>query len=147
LNPALADLSVLVGDWDMELWGASFLPTPESRIHGGRVRFEWIENDALLAMRQQGEADGPPAACWVFGRDESSDDYSVFYSDSRGVSRIYSMSFMAGEWKLWRDNTEFAQRFTAALTADGSTLTGRWEKSSNGGEWKHDFHVRYTRAV
>lgn len=147
MNPALADLSVLVGDWDMELWGASFLPTPESRVRGGHVRFEWIENGALLAMRQQSEADGPPAACWVFGRDESSADYSVFYSDSRGVSRIYSMSFSAGEWKLWRDNSEFAQRFTATLGADGRALTGRWEKSSNDGEWEHDFYVDYIRAV
>jgi hypothetical protein len=57
------------------------------------------------------------------------------------------MHFRAGEWKLWRGNTDFEQRFTATLGAAGRTLTGRWEKSSNGGEWEHDFHVEYTRAV
>jgi hypothetical protein len=144
-NPALEDLSMLLGEWEVELWGASFLPNPEDRVHGGNVQFEWIEDGALIAMRQSGKLDTPPAARWVIGRDQSSDHYSVFYSDSRGVSRIYAMSFNGRKWQIWRDNDEFAQRFEAVLSEDSRTMSGRWEKSSNGGDWEHDFNVEYTR--
>lgn len=69
-NPSLENLEVLVGDWDMELSGASFLPTPDGNALG-YVGFEWIEGGALLLMRQ-GEAPSPspPLARWVIGRDE-----------------------------------------------------------------------------
>lgn len=146
-NPAVANLAILVGDWEMELSGASFLPSPQERVRGGRVHFEWIEGGALLAMRQGGNAGMPPAARWIMGRDEASDGYMVFYSDARGVSRVYAMSFAESEWRLWRDNSEFAQRFEATLSADQGTLTGHWEKSLDGGEWEHDFNVSYIRVV
>lgn len=145
-NPGLADLAGLVGDWEVEIWNASFLPSPKERVSGGRVQFEWIEDGALLAMRQLGDSDGPPASRWIIGRDQASDEYAVCYSDNRGVSRIYSMSFKGTEWKLWRDNDEFAQRFHATLSGDGDVLTGQWEKSSKGGEWEHDFNLKYTRS-
>ena len=40
-NPALADLDFLVGDWDMTLSGASFLPGPDqtfARLRSGSSR-------------------------------------------------------------------------------------------------------------
>jgi len=144
-NPALEGLSALLGEWEVELWGGSFLPNAEERVPGGTVQFEWIEDGALIAMRQSGEPNAPPAARWVIGRDQSSDHYSVFYSDSRGVSRIYAMSFNGSKWQLWRYNKDFAQRFEAVLSADSRTMTGQWEKSTNGGEWEHDFDVEYRR--
>jgi hypothetical protein len=149
VNPsvALADLAGLVGAWDMEIWNASFLSSPKERVHAGPAQFEWIEDGSLLALRQGEDPDGPPVARWIIGRDEPSERYSVFYSDSRRVFRIYSMSFDGREWKLWRDNREFARRFLATLSDDSRTLTGCWEKSSNGGVWEHDSNVEYIRKA
>jgi len=141
-NPALAELAFLVGDWDMALSGASFLPDPEQVIRGN-FGCSWIEGGAALAMHQGGPE--PPIATWIIGRDEASVDYSVLYSDDRGVSRIYAMSLRDNRWRLWRDSAQFAQRFEATLSDDRNSIVGQWEKSSDGREWEHDFNVTYTR--
>ena len=144
VNPALSDLRVLVGDWRMELFGASFLPDPDTRIPGS-FRVDWIEDGAVLAMHQ-GDGDQPPAATWIVGRDDSAPDYRVFYRDDRGVSRIYGMSLIDGLWRMWRSTDEFSQRFSAQVLQDGQRISGTWEKSVDGGAtWEHDFDLDYTR--
>ncbi len=42
INPALANLLILAGAWDMGLSGASFLPDSDAKVRA-RVTFEWIE--------------------------------------------------------------------------------------------------------
>lgn len=130
----------------MELSRASFLPDPEDRVRG-RVGVEWIEHGALLAMRQhqQEETGGPPAATWVFGRDDAGERYTVLYFDSRPVSRVYEMSFGGGIWKMWRDDPAFSQRFEGTVGHDRTTITAHWERSSSGGAWVHDFDLTYTK--
>lgn len=98
LDPAVKRLKVFVGDWDMEISRASFLPDPQTTIHGSTT-FQWVEKGAFLAMYQGDKRS--PQAIWVIRRDESIDSYKVLYSDARGVSRIYDMSFKNGEWKMW----------------------------------------------
>jgi hypothetical protein len=131
--PALRALTPLIGTWRLTLWGGSFLPNPEERVDAGLVHFEWIEDGAMLAIRQGGEGDAPVAARWLVGRDQDEESYTVLYSDARGVARVYRMSFAGGKWRLWRDSPAFAQRFEGALSEDGARLTGRWEKSIDGG--------------
>jgi hypothetical protein len=144
-NPTLAPLEFLVGRWEMKLSGASFLPAPDSTATGFVV-VEPIEQGGLIAMRQFVEPDGPPAATWVIGRDASRTDYTVLYSDARGVSRVYEMSLADGAWKLWRDDPEFSQRFEAEIAPDRLRMSGRWSKRPGGGEWEHDFDVDYARS-
>jgi hypothetical protein len=56
------------------------------------------------------------------------------------------MTLEDGEWKIWgRSGEDFFQRFSANLSDDGNTITGRWEKSSEGSEWETDFDLTYTR--
>jgi hypothetical protein len=86
-----------------------------------------------------------PAASWVIGRDESSDDFSAFYFDNRAVSRIYGMSLKDRVWKLWRTTPESSQRFEAGISDDGQTITGAWQKSLDGDVWEHDFNLKYTK--
>ena len=143
-NPALADLEFLVGDWDMALSGAAFLPTPDTVVHG-RVEIRPIENGGLLAMRQVIEPSGPPAATWVIGRDEARSDYTVLYADERGVSRRYEMAFVGETWRIWRNDPHFSQRFDAAIGAERHRIVGRWQKRSAGGGWEPDFDLTYTR--
>jgi hypothetical protein len=145
INPALAELAPLLGRWRMELYGAAFLPSPESRVTGS-IAVEWIQDGAALAIRQ-GDSEQPPAALWIIGRDESQDEYTALYSDDRGVSRVYRMTFAAGEWRMWRETPEFSQRFEARVAADGRRVTGRWERSADrGATWEHDFNLDYLRG-
>ena len=69
-NPALVDLEFLSGEWDMELSNAPFLPSRDDTAHG-YITFEWIEDGALLVMRQSEKSGNPPSARWAIGRDES----------------------------------------------------------------------------
>jgi hypothetical protein len=142
LNPALNPLEVLVGDWDMELSGASFLPDSQAKVHGS-TSFKWIENGAFLIM-YQGEKNSAKAI-WLMGRDESNDLFKVFYFDDRRVSRIYEMSFNDGEWKMRRNSSGFSQRFKGVLSRDRNTITAEWEKSDDGTKWEHAFYIKYTR--
>jgi hypothetical protein len=137
-NPMLKDLEGLVGDWEMELSNAAFLPHPTDTVKG-QVSFEWIENGAFLRMRMGDDA------LWLISRDDSLPDYEMFYYDARNVSRIYEMSFSAHRWKIWRTSPHFSQRYEGTISMDGHTITGKWEKSSDGRQWEHDFNVTYTR--
>ena len=141
INPALANLLILAGAWDMELSGASFLPDSDAKVRA-RVTFEWIEQGAALVMRMGDSA--TPTATWIFGRDESETGYHVLYADDRGVSRVYRMNLDALTWRMWRDTPEFSQRFDAEISADQTQISGSWQRSSDGGAtWEHDFNVRY----
>jgi hypothetical protein len=91
-------------------------------------------------MRQNGDA-----ATWTIGRDDASRAYTAFYSDARGVSRIYEMTLADGVWRIWRDNRDFSQRFEATVSGDGDTISGHWEKRSTGADWEHDFDLTYRR--
>ena len=143
-NPALAPLDFLVGEWDMTLSDASFLPDRKKTI-AGRVVVEPIEAGGLLAMRQMADPAGPPMATWVIGRDGSQDEYVVLYADARGVSRVYQMSFAGSSWQIWRDDPAFSQRFEATVDDDRNVIVGRWERRSSSGPWEHDFKVTYAR--
>jgi hypothetical protein len=140
LNPMLKDLEGLIGDWEMELSNAAFLPHPNDTVKG-QVSFEWIENGAFLGMRMGKDA------LWLISRDDSKPDYQVFYYDARSVSRIYEMSFSRNMWKLWRNSPHFSQRYEGIISKDGHTITGKWVKSSDGITWEHDFDVTYTRIA
>ena len=144
LNPALKDLEVLQGEWEMELSNASFLPDPSATFKGD-VSFDWSEGGAFLVMRMGGRVSSAPSAIWLIGRDESNSDYKVFYYDDRKVSRIYEMSFSDNVWKLWRHSPNFSQRFDGQISTDGNKILAKWEKSSDGRKWEHDFDVTYTR--
>lgn len=144
-NPALKSLEVLVGDWEMELSNASFLPSPSDTVKG-HVTFDWLENGGFLVMRQGDKPPSPPAASWVIGRDGSAENYSILYFDSRGVSRRYEMSFNSGVWKIWRESPGFWQRYEGKVSEDGNTITAHWENSPDGKKWEHDFDMTYTRA-
>jgi hypothetical protein len=82
----------------------------------------------------------------IIGRDESTETYCILYYDSRGVSRVYQMSLSDGVWKMWREVPDFSQRFTGTFGDNGQTITGRWESSSDGAHWEHDFDLTYKKA-
>ena len=56
------------------------------------------------------------------------------------------MSIEGKEWHLWREGESFAQRFSATISDDGSTISGRWEKAPDGRTWETDFDLTYRRT-
>ncbi len=144
-NPALKHLEVLVGDWNMELANASFLPGP-SETAKGHVSFEWVQDGAFLVMRMGDKPPLPPDAIWLISRDESTPNYTVLSYDARSVSRVYKMSFSDGVWKMWRESPGFWQRYEGKLSKDSNTITAHWEKSPDGTKWEHDFDLTYTKV-
>lgn len=53
----------------------------------------------------------------------------MLYADARGACRVSRMTLSDGVWKIWREAPGFFQRFTATVSGDGKTITGRWEGS------------------
>jgi hypothetical protein len=142
-NPALKELQVLTGTWDVEIT----LPAKPPNIVRAHASFEWLEDGAYLLMRMPVETDAPMRSTWLIGRDESIDIYSVLYFDSRGESRVYSMSLRGGQWKFWRDAPRFHQRFIGTISKDTNTIIAQWEKSNDGVKWEYDFDMSYRRAM
>ena len=137
-NPALKQLGVLVGDWEMELSNAAFLANPSDTVKGN-ISFAWTENGAFLNMRMVDDA------LWLISRDDAMPDYKIFYYDARNVSRIYEMRFSEHIWNIWRNSPNFSQRYEGKISDDAHTIIGKWEKSSDGIQWENDFNVTYTR--
>lgn len=145
INPALGELQVLIGDWDVEISNTTFLPDPAASVRL-RAAFRWQEAGAFLSVHQEGgEGAGVPACVCVVSRDAIDEDYVMLYFDDRGVSRIYHMSLQAGTWKVWRNASGFMQRFTGAIAKEGARIAGRWEKSDDGETWEHDFDITYAK--
>jgi hypothetical protein len=141
-NAALKRLALLVGRWTIEIT----MPTEPPTKIAARATFEWLPGNIFLIYRS--EVDNPdfPKTESIIGCDGELDTYSMLYADSRGVTRLYSMSLSDTEWRLWRNDPKFSQRFSATLSADGSTMTGKWEKSFDTIHWEHDFQLTATRV-
>jgi hypothetical protein len=129
----------------MEMYNGEFLPGPDARITG-RATINWTDDGAALVIRQGVPANSPWAS-WIIGRDEQDSDFLVLYADDRGVSRIYRMSLEGSNWRMWRETSDFSQRFSAHIDANGDAMRGRWEKSTDSGKtWEHDFNLDYIRS-
>ena len=141
MNPALKNLEIFVGKWDIELSNADFLPDKNAKAHIS-ASFEWVEDGAYLLACQ-----GPrkaPQARWLVGRDDATGQYKVLYFDSRGVSRVYEMSLKNKVWKMWRDAPDLPQLFRGVFK-NRDTIIAEWKTAKDGKRLKHDFDMKYTR--
>jgi hypothetical protein len=141
-NPALESLRVLVGTWNTV---GTHPMVPDTTFHG-RTTFAWIEGGAFLIMHSRIDEPGIPSGIAIFGSDDTTGECSMLYFDERDVSRRYEVSLQENVWKWWRNTTEFSQRFTGTIAADGRTITGRGEMSRDGARWEPDLQLTYTRA-
>jgi hypothetical protein len=109
--------------------------------------FEWILGGRFVSQRMEIPHPDAPDGFMIIGAD--GDAYTQHYFDSRGVVRLYAMSFTDGVWTLLRDSPDFTplafhQRYIGTVGDD--TITGRWETSPDGARWELDFHLNYTRV-
>jgi hypothetical protein len=138
---ALKRLEPLVGEWALEASSPDGQPWPGE----GRASFEWHESRAHLVARTTVDLPAAPDTTSIIGCDAANGTYFQLYSDDRGVCRVYEMSIGDREWKLWRAGDPFPQRFTATISQDGNTISGRWEKAEDGSNYTTDFNLTYTR--
>jgi len=150
-RPASLDrLEVLIGQWEMEASfdAGSFGPgTPAVTARGGRTTFAWLEGRFFLTQRWMVDNPAAPSGIAIIGAGPEPGTFSQHYYDSRGVSRVYTMSLDGGVLRIWRDAPRFWQRYTGVISGDGATIEGAWEGSSDGRDWKHDFGLSYHRTA
>jgi hypothetical protein len=90
---------------------------------------------------------GAPGSTSIIGCDAANGSYVQLYSDERGVCRIYTMHIDTKQWILQREGDPFAQRFTATISDDARTITGRRQKAGNGPEFTVGFYLTYRKAA
>jgi hypothetical protein len=139
---ALGLLDVLVGQWTQEVTG-----------HGdptGTITFEWTLGERYLVQRSVLPPPFPESLA-VIEYDEAIGEFRQHYFDSRGVSRVYRMTFAGSTLTLVRTEADFsslpfAQRYVGTVSDDERSVDGHWEQSRDGGAtWELDFEVRYER--
>ena len=139
---ALRKLEPLLGEWVLEATSPDGEPWPGK----ARASFEWHESRAHLIARTTIDLPEAPNTVSIIGCDAANGTYFQLYSDDRGVCRVYEMSIGDDEWKLRREGDPFPQRFTATISEDGDTITGRWEKAEDGTNYTTDFYLTYTKV-
>lgn len=142
---ALARLDVFVGEWEVSADFPSL-----GVLTGATSTFEWTLDGRFLVQRSVTPVAEAPDGLMVVAVD--GDGYTQHYFDSRGVVRLYEMEFDGEVWRLLRAKPDFSpldfrQRFTARFGADRDTITGAWEKSTDGSAWEHDFTLTYRRRT
>jgi hypothetical protein len=140
-GPTLSALEVFIGEWTVEATGADGQPWPGL----GRATFEWHASRAHLVQRTVTDLPGAPDSIAIVGCDAAKGTFVQLYSDERQVCRIYSMSLNDARWVLERDGEPFPQRFVGMISEDARTISGRWEKSEDGGDFELDFSLTYRK--
>lgn len=145
---SLEALAPLVGEWSIVV---AFKDTPPVDA-GARVSFEWLPGGGFLVQRWEVPVPEAPDGIAIIGADPAREGgYLQHYFDTRGVARLYKMSFGDGVWRLWRDEPDFspldfAQRYVGTFSDDDTTIAGAWEMRHDGTTWEHDFDITYIRA-
>lgn len=134
----LDQFDVLVGEW---ITGSK--KYSEGR---GHTSVAPTEDGKFLRIVSRVDDERFPQSTMLVGADESRDECTVLYYDSRGVYRVYQMTLTDGVWKMWRQATGFNQRYTGKIGDDGKKIEGQWEFSEDGKSWDVDFDLSYTKV-
>jgi hypothetical protein len=136
-----SDLQAFVGRWTL------ITDIPGAEGVRGDVVFE-LMGDVLVQRTSLPVPRAPDSCCVVVARDGT---LTQHYFDSRGVARLYAMTFDGRTWTLERIEPDFTplafcQRYTGAFSDDGTTIDGEWQSSPDGREWSRDFGLTYERV-
>ncbi len=145
---SLRALAPFVGEWSMVAVFEDVAPADT----GARAVFAWLTGERFLIQRWEVPVPEAPDGIAIIGLDpEREGSYLQHYFDTRGVARLYAMSFDGEVWKLWRDEADFSplsfrQRFIGTFGDEGRLITGAWEKTAEGATWEHDFDLAYSKV-
>jgi hypothetical protein len=141
-----------IGEWRMQAVFPDTSSIETAETQGvARTVFEWMAGRQFVVQRWEVPHPAAPNGIAIIGWDQGKGTYVQHYFDSRGVARLYEMSFADSVWKLWRTAADFSpldfsQRYIGTFSDDGQTIRGSWESSSDGAYWEHDFELIYTKA-
>ena len=138
-DPALEPFDELIGTWATEATHPKF-----EGVVPGSLSLEWLEGGHYVVQRSHNEHAAFPDAICVIGVPENGPGLVMEYFDSRGVRRTYGIALQDGVLRMWRDDPEFAQRYSATVGRDG--FEGQWQLATTPGDWQDDLRVAYRRA-
>jgi hypothetical protein len=141
LRAKLEPFEALIGEWTVEATHPAF----PGLVVRGWTTYEWLEGRRFVIQRAGNEHPDFPDSLSVFGVMEGDTDLSMQYFDSRGVHRVYAATFDGRELTWAREAPGFAQRLTATLSEDGSTLTGISQLDEGDG-YRDDLAFTYRRG-
>jgi hypothetical protein len=137
-DPALEPFDALIGTWATEATHPLF----DGAVPGS-LTFEWLEGGHYVVESSHNDHEAFPDAICVIGAPEDGDGLVMEYFDSRGVRRTYGVALEDGVLRMWRDDPEFAQRYTATIGRD--SFEGQWQLARTPGDWQDDLHVVHRR--
>jgi len=139
-DPALDELDILVGEWDTE--GSH--PLLDGVVRG-RTMYEWLTGRRFLIQRSETPPNTVPSAVSVIGGGETPGIWPMHYFDSRGVTRVYQLSFRDRVLRIWRDQPGFMQRSVGVFEDGDRTFRLKGELAEGSGPWKRDLEMTFRR--
>jgi hypothetical protein len=138
----IGPLSDLAGEWELTV------DLPGGEDVRGHVVFD-VMRDVLVQRTTVPVPEAPDSCCVVLRSGDGG--FVQHYFDSRGVARLYEMTYDGRTWTLERTKPDmspldFCQRFVGTVSDDGSTIAGEWHSSADGQQWTRDFGLAYTRT-
>jgi len=111
---------------------------------------------SFIVFRSSGQPAELPDSIAIIGGAPEDDPQPMHYFDERGVKRLFITTVEGSTWTIRRapgedvngpDGPGFDQRFIGELSADGTTIDGRWERGTGDADgWELDFRMRYERT-
>ncbi|MES2113325.1 MAG: hypothetical protein V4577_31525 [Bacteroidota bacterium] len=142
-NPALQSFNLLIGEWQTT---GTHPAVPGITLHG-RSTCQWHEGGAFLIIHSEINHPDFPDGVAIFGSDDQAKTYYMLYFDERGISRKHDVSLEGDQLKWWRDDPEFSQRVSMAISGDGNKITCVGEMSRGGAAWEKDLSLTYARLA
>jgi hypothetical protein len=110
----------------------------------------------FIVLHSVGQPADVPDSISIIGGAPGDEPQPMHYFDARGVKRLFMTAIEGSTWRIWRaagedwngpDGPGFNQRFIGEISADGKTITGRWERGMGdaGDDWEIDFPLDYVR--
>ena len=146
----MKEFEPLIGDWHGE---GAFPVEPPMKL-SAEAKIEQMGE--FIVFSSKGEPAEVPDSVSIIGGAPDGEPQPMHYFDSRGVKRLYMTTLEGSTWNVWRapgedwngpDGPGFNQRFIGAISVDGKTIVGRWERGMRdaGDEWELDFPMTYVR--
>ena len=144
----LDELEPFIGEWTTE---GRHVAMPNEVIHGRSV-FEWWGDRMYLMQRSTMDHPDFPDSLSIMGATHPDGGLALHWFDSRGVHRVFDMTFERGVWTTSRKATgrkDFDQSMRGAFSDDGNMIMVQSSLSEpgGGGEQKPDFAVTYSRVA
>lgn len=144
-SPALAAehkrLEVFVGKWNTEGQVLTDSDIPAKLI--AVDTYEWLPGKFFLLHRVDAQiGEEKTEVLEIIGYDASSQTYRTHSFDSQGNSDTFQANLHDRIWTIEGKSA----RFKGEFSSDSNTLTGEWEQSSDGSNWKSWMNIKLTKV-